>query len=80
MRPIAAVCDLLRKRDFLRLMAAFTLPALAGWVVKAWMPAILGEQFGLGQGRAGVSAVLSVVMMLCIRPRQTARDGSHDVS
>jgi MFS family permease len=38
----------------------FTLPALAGWVVKDWMPDILREQFGLGQGKAGVSAVLYV--------------------
>ena len=33
---------------------------MAGWVVKDWMPDILREQFGLGQGRAGVSAVLYV--------------------
>ena len=41
-------------------MAYFTLPALAGWVVRDWMPDILREQFGLGEGRAGVSAVLYV--------------------
>jgi MFS family permease len=42
------------------LVLYFTLPALAGWVVKDWMPDILKEQFHLGQGRAGISAVLYV--------------------
>ena len=36
----------------------FTLPALAGWVVRDWMPAILKQEFGIGQGKAGVSASL----------------------
>jgi MFS family permease len=36
----------------------FTLPALAGWVVRDWMPAILKAEFGIGQGLAGVSATL----------------------
>ena len=39
-------------------MLYFTLPALAGWVVRDWMPAILKQQFGIGQGEAGVSATL----------------------
>jgi len=51
---------LLTNRNFLLLVLYFTLPALAGWVVKDWMPDILREQFGLGQGQAGVSAVLYV--------------------
>jgi predicted MFS family arabinose efflux permease len=51
---------LLTNRNFLLLALYFTLPALAGWVVKDWMPDILREQFGLGQGQAGVSAVLYV--------------------
>ena len=38
----------------------FTLPAIAGWVVKDWMPDILREKFNLGQGHAGVTAVLWV--------------------
>jgi MFS transporter, Spinster family, sphingosine-1-phosphate transporter len=38
----------------------FTLPALAGWVVRDWMPAILKTQFNIGQGKAGVSATLFV--------------------
>ena len=56
----AAVGELLRNRQFLLLVAVFTLPAIAGWVVKDWMPDILREKFGLGQGQAGLSAVLFV--------------------
>jgi MFS family permease len=58
--PLAAVRDLFSNIGFILLVLYFTLPALAGWVVRDWMPDILKEQFGLGQGRAGVSAVLFV--------------------
>ena len=58
--PLAAVRALAGSRDFLLLVLYFTLPAIAGWVVKDWMPDILKEQFGLGQGQAGVSAVVYV--------------------
>jgi MFS transporter, Spinster family, sphingosine-1-phosphate transporter len=51
---------LLRNRNFLLLVLYFTLPAIAGWVVRDWMPDILKEKFGLGQGKAGVSAILFV--------------------
>ena len=44
--------------SFILLVLYFTLPALAGWVVRDWMPAILKEQFDIGQGQAGVSATL----------------------
>jgi sugar phosphate permease len=50
--------DLLANRSFILLVLYFTLPALAGWVVRDWMPAILRQQFGIGQGKAGVSATL----------------------
>jgi MFS family permease len=59
-RFLPAFAELLANRGFLLLVLYFTLPALAGWVVKDWMPDILREQFGLGQGKAGVSAVLYV--------------------
>jgi len=49
---------LLTSVPFLLLVACFTLPALAAWVVRDWMPAILKQQFGIGQGQAGVSASL----------------------
>ncbi len=58
--PLLAARELLSNHDFLLLVLYFTLPALAGWVVKDWMPDILKQQFGLGQGKAGVSAVLYV--------------------
>jgi MFS family permease len=54
------VRELFTNFSFILLVLYFTLPALAGWVVRDWMPDILKEQFGLGQGKAGVSAVLYV--------------------
>jgi len=57
--PLAgAARDLATNRSFVLLVACFTLPALAGWIVRDWMPAILKQQFGIGQGVAGVSATL----------------------
>jgi MFS family permease len=44
--------------SFILLVLYFTLPAMAGWVVRDWMPAILKQQFNLGQGKAGVSATI----------------------
>ena len=58
--PTAALAELARNRDFLLLVVYFTLPAIAGWVVKDWMPDILKERFHLSQGNAGVYAVWSV--------------------
>ena len=58
--PVSAVRELFTNFGFILLVLYFTLPALAGWVVRDWMPDILKEQFGLGQGKAGVSAVLFV--------------------
>ncbi len=54
------VRGLLGNRNFILLMFCFTLPAIAGWVVRDWMPEILREKFNLGQGKAGVSAILYV--------------------
>jgi len=56
--PGAAFRELLSNRSFILLVLYFTLPALAGWVVRDWMPAILKAEFGIGQGKAGVSATL----------------------
>jgi MFS family permease len=55
---IQSVRELLTNGSFVLLVLYFTLPALAGWVVRDWMPAILKQEFGLGQGQAGVSATL----------------------
>ncbi len=54
--PGSAVRELLGNASFILLVLYFTLPALAGWVVRDWMPAILKSEFGIGQGLAGVSA------------------------
>lgn len=58
--PQVATRELFGNLGFVLLVLYFTLPALAGWVVKDWMPDILKEQFHLGQGQAGVSAVVYV--------------------
>lgn len=53
--------ELISNRSFILLVLCFTLPALAGWVVKDWMPSILKDKFPtIGQGVAGVSATLYV--------------------
>ena len=52
--------ELLTNRNFILLVVYFTLPAIAGWVVRDWMPDILKEKFGLGQGKAGVKAIVYV--------------------
>ena len=56
--PGGALRELAGNRSFLLLVLYFTLPALAGWVVRDWMPAILKAEFGIGQGLAGVSATI----------------------
>jgi len=48
--------ELLWNRNYLLLVAYFTLPALAAWVVRDWGPSILQKSFNLSQGLAGVSA------------------------
>ena len=56
--PARAARQLFTNVYFILLVLYFTLPALAGWVVRDWMPAILKEQFQISQGRAGVAATL----------------------
>jgi MFS family permease len=56
--PISAAKELASNASFLLLVLYFTFPALAGWAIRDWMPAILKERFELGQGTAGVSATL----------------------
>jgi MFS family permease len=38
------------------LIVYFTLPAIAGWVTKNWLPTFLADTFNLKQGPAGLSA------------------------
>lgn len=54
----SALRELIGNISFLLLVLYFTLPAMAGWIVRDWMPAILKAEFGIGQGKAGVSATL----------------------
>ncbi|HVC98639.1 MAG TPA: MFS transporter [Pirellulales bacterium] len=56
--PLQAAKELLTNASFMLLVLYFTLPALAGWVVRDWMPSILKKQFDIGQGEAGVAATL----------------------
>ena len=56
--PGRAIRELLTNGAFILLVLYFTLPALAGWVVRDWMPAILKQEFNIGQGKAGISATL----------------------
>lgn len=53
-----ATSELLTNFSFILLVLYFTLPALAAWVVRDWMPAILQKAFNISQGVAGVSASL----------------------
>jgi MFS family permease len=42
--------------SFALLVAYFTLPAIAGWMMKNWLPTFLADTFNLKQGPAGLSA------------------------
>ena len=55
--PTGALGELLINKSFILLVLCFTLPALAGWVVRDWGPAILKKEFGIEQGKAGVLAI-----------------------
>jgi MFS family permease len=56
--PGHAARELLTNPSFILLVLYFTLPAMAGWVVRDWMPAILKQQFNIGQGHASLAATL----------------------
>jgi MFS transporter, Spinster family, sphingosine-1-phosphate transporter len=50
---------LLGNLSFILLVLYFTLPAMAGWVIRDWMPSLLKDTFPeIGQGLAGVSATI----------------------
>ena len=56
--PLATATTLLSNPSFLLLLTYFTLPAIAGWVIRDWMPSVLQKELNLTQGIAGVSAVI----------------------
>lgn len=60
--PWAALKSLLSLAPFLLLVLYFTLPALPGWMMKNWLPAILADTFHLGQGKAGINATLWITL------------------
>lgn len=53
---LAALRELLTNGSYILLVLYFTLPAVAAWVVRDWMPAILQKEFNISQGIAGMSA------------------------
>lgn len=63
--PGRALRELWSNPAFILLVLYFTLPAMAAWIVRDWMPAVLKSEFGIGQGKAGVSATL-YWMVACI--------------
>jgi len=56
--PWRAASALATNISFILLVLYFTLPAIAGWVVRDWMPAILKDEFKISQGKAGIAATL----------------------
>jgi MFS family permease len=56
--PAKTVGELLWNPSFLLLVLYFTLPALAAWIVRDWMPDLLKQEFAISQGSAGVSATI----------------------
>jgi len=56
--PLNSLIELLSNASFLLLVLYFTLPAIAGWVMRDWGPSIIQDKFKIGQGKAGVTAIL----------------------
>lgn len=52
--------------SFVLLVLYFTLPAMAGWVVRDWMPAILKDRFHLKEGYAGMWATVPAQVLSMI--------------
>jgi predicted MFS family arabinose efflux permease len=46
--------------QFWILVAYFTMPAIAGWAIKNWLPTFLADAFKMKQGPAGLSATVYV--------------------
>jgi MFS family permease len=56
--PLDAIRELLGSGSFMLLVLYLTLTAVAGLLVRDWIPAIMKAEFGIGQGLAGVSATI----------------------
>jgi predicted MFS family arabinose efflux permease len=53
---LEAVRSLFSRGSYVLLLGIWGLLGLAGWAMSGWLPAHLGERFGLSQGAAGFSA------------------------
>lgn len=53
-----AVRTLIGERSYLVLLFYFVVLGIANWLIYAWLPTFLREQFSLGLGEAGISATL----------------------
>lgn len=53
-----AVKTLIGERSYLVLLFYFVILGVANWLIYAWLPTFLREQFSLGLGEAGISATL----------------------
>ncbi len=52
-----ALVSLLRFGPFYFLLAFFALQGAVGWIIIGWMPTLMREQYAMGQGAAGFSAL-----------------------
>lgn len=55
-RFFSACISLFHSKQFILLLIVWSLLGFTGWLMNAWMPSYLQEQFHLGQGEAGMSA------------------------
>ncbi|MGK6353041.1 MFS transporter [Parapedobacter sp. DT-150] len=55
---VAAIKSLLTERSYLILLFYFVVLGIANWLIYAWLPTFLKDQFALGLGEAGISATL----------------------
>lgn len=53
----AAIASLARTGSFYYVIACWCLQGAVGWMIIGWMPTHMSEQFSLGQGAAGFSAL-----------------------
>ncbi|QDT56623.1 L-galactonate transporter [Caulifigura coniformis] len=60
MSPGGVLRELFSNSGFLLMVLYFTLPAMAGWVIKDWGPDILKQKFDLSQGTSGSLATFYV--------------------
>lgn len=53
-----SMLELATNTSFILLVLYFALPAIAGWIIRDWMPAILKDEFDIAQGKAGLVATI----------------------